>query len=106
MTLHVFHDTSSRFRYYFLRSSKFFREHDYLSVASSFIATVPFNHIEVLYHVKTNGPCLHTSFMRGRKCNVRPRLNKGAAFEGAVFAARTCRHFYSSSPSRLELFNL
>lgn len=54
-----------------------------------------YNHIDVLYYVKIqiNGSCVACE---GGKCNVRPRLDKGAAFEGVVFAARA-RHPYSSS---------
>lgn len=62
MTLHVFHDTrDSAITSPVSRSANLFHEHGYLSAASSFIAAVPYNHIEVLHHVKTrtNGPCLH-----------------------------------------------
>lgn len=90
------------------RSFNFFHEHDYLSVTSSFIAAVPYNHIEVLYHVKTrtNGPCLHASFVRV----------ESAMFDRAWIRARfsrvRCLHarvgilILHPHDSRLGLFNL
>lgn len=75
----------------FHEDTNFFHEHDYQIIALSFISRfIPYNHIDVLYHVKiqTNGPCLHASFVRVESAMFGHAWNKGAAFEGVVFAAR------------------
>lgn len=70
---------------------------------------VPYNHIEVLYHVKTrtNGPCLHASFVRVESAMfdrawIRARLSRVRC----LLHARVGTLIFHPHDSRLGLFNL
>lgn len=112
VTLHVLREYRNAIPLLFLLSRTFFHERETINPSSSRLSSriVPYNHIKVLYHVKTrsNGPCLHAPFVRVKSAMFGRALDKGAAFEGAARHAK-CRHpliLHPRDRRLMGLFNL